>query len=199
MPIQPALDAITNINRVIYLSGEQIEEGVSDEESGGATGVVRFDVQPNVSESGSANYVNIDDMRQAGTLMIYSGSPGREFSINARFVSRTREEAERNARNVQLLRSWRLPETTGELGDESIPPAPSRLRLFGLNKWFNSIHVRMTNLSIETNDDTDYIYTPHGSVPIFWNVNINLKETRSYNELKRFNIVDFRQGTLKNW
>lgn len=182
--------------REIILSGEQIEEAIS-EDPGSATGVVHFFVQPNVSESGSANYINIDDMRQPGTMMIYTGSPGREFSITAKFVSRTVEEANINAAYVQRLRSWRLPESEG-LG-EAIPPAPSRLRLYGLNGWFNAIHVRMTNLSIETNEDTDYIDTELGSIPIFWNVSVSLKETRAYTEFEEFNIEQFRSGQLPNW
>lgn len=163
------------------------------------TGVVVFDVQPIVSESGSATYAPIDDIRQAASMLIYMGSPSRDFTINAKFVSRTTEEANKNRKHVQTLRSWRMPEATG--GGYNMT-TPSRLTLIGLGGWFNQVSVRMTNITIETPDDVDYIETDGPDryrVPIVWPVSISLKEARSPTELQLFNIEQFRKGELLEW
>jgi hypothetical protein len=193
-------------NRRIVLEGEAIEEvrnNVSNAQqlaqtaNGEAgTGTVIFDVQPNVSESGSASYFEIGDIRQAANLLVYMGSPSREFSINGRFVSRSEKEARKNLKYVRRLRSWRMPEKEGS--DINLK-APSRLKMRGLGNWFNNIHVRLVNLTIESPEDVDYIRVEGVDVPIIWPVSVSLKETRSVDELRDFNIEDFRQGNLPTW
>lgn len=172
-------------------------EGAKSRRLGKNTGIVIFDVQPIVSESGSATYAPIDDIRQAASMLIYMGSPSRDFSITAKFVSRTEAEANTNKKYVQTLRSWRMPETAG--GDFNLT-TPSRLTLLGLNGWFNQVAVRMTNLTIESPDDVDYIQATDGTrVPIVWPVTISLKEARSPANLQEFNIEQFRRGELPEW
>ena len=162
------------------------------------TGTVVFDVQPNVTESGGVSYFEIGDIRQAANMLIYMGTPSREFSITGRFVSRSLAEATINWIYVQRLRSWRMPEQKG--GGLNALKTPSRLKLRGLGNWFNDIHVRITNLSIEEPEDVDYITTGNGKdVPIVWPVSISLKEARSVEEMRAFNIETFRQGTLGGW
>jgi len=121
----------------IFLTGRVQEEIGTDAQTqtipaatGQPTGVVVFFVQPNVSESGTANYLEVGDMRQAASLLIYTGSPSRTFSIDATFVSRTVSEAETNLAYVNTLRSWRMPEKTGD--GEFNTKTPSRLFLNGL-------------------------------------------------------------------
>lgn len=190
-------------SRKIALVGRAEDEIQSDlppakaRRLGANTGIVEFDVQPVVTESGSASYAAVDDIRQAASLLIYMGSPSREFTITSKFVSRTKKEAEANWRRVQILRSWRTPEAEG--GGMNMK-TPSRLTLTGLSGWFNQIPVRLTNLSIDEPDDVDYIKSYEGyDVPIVWPVTINLKEARSPNELSQFNIKAFRAGKLEEW
>lgn len=160
------------------------------------TGTVAFTVQPTVSESGGVSYFELGDIRQAASMLIYMGTQSREFSINGRFVSRTEDEARDNWNYIQLLRSWRMPEqTTQGLNAKT----PSRLRLSGLGDWFNSITVRMTSLSIESPEDVDYIRVDGKDVPIVWPVSVSLKEAKSVQDLRSFNIEDFRAGTLSDW
>lgn len=195
-------------NRKIVLVGESIEEAAQS--SSGArtidsylnvfenfTGSVVFEVQPSMSESGNTEYQEISSMRQPASILIYRGSPSREFSINAKFVSRSEQEGEKNLRYVRLLRSWRMPETEGSTSSGSKPP--SRLKLTGLGDWFNSIHVRISSLTIETPEDVDYIRVNGVDVPIVWPVNVSLKETRSPSELENFDIEAFRRGDLFTW
>jgi hypothetical protein len=185
----------------IFLIGKT-EEELSGDDDPSINGLVPFDVQPIISESGSTIYNEINDIRQAGSMMIFMGSPGRDFSINGRFVSRSREEATLNKNRVQTLRSWRMPEKGPE--SDFTSKSPARVYLMGYGGQFSSdamgIPTRMTSLSIEYPDDTDYIHTNDGDyVPIIWPITVSLKETRSVDELKEFNIQDFRGGTLGGW
>lgn len=163
------------------------------------TGIVEFDVQPTLTESGSVSYVSIDEIRQPASALIYMGSYSREFSLNAKFISRTEEEATLNWRNVQLLKSWRLPEAEPNEGKLSTT-VPSRLILSGFSKTLDEIFVRMSSINIEYPDNTDYIKTKDGKdVPIVWPVSISLKEARSFQEFREFSISNFRAGRLGNW
>lgn len=168
-------------------------QNVQDERS---TGSVIFDVQPSTTETGSVSYFEIGDIRQAANMLVYMGSPSREFSINGRFVSRSVSEAEKNLKYVRHLRSWRMPEKET---DGINLKTPSRLRLKGYGNWFNAIHVRITSLTIEMPEDVDYIRAGKADVPIVWPVTVSLKETRSIDELRQFNINSFREGTLGGW
>lgn len=163
------------------------------------TGSVIFDVQPTVSESGSVSYFEIGDIRQAANMLIYMGTPSREFSINGRFVSRSKAEASNNRIYVQRLRAWRMPEQSG--GELNATKTPSRLTMTGLGNWFNKITVRITSLNIEEPEDVDYIRTEDGryDVPIVWPVTVSLKEAKSVEEMREFDINSFRQGTLSGW
>lgn len=163
-----------------------------------STGTVEFDVQPTISESGNTSYFEIGDIRQAANILIYMGSPSREFSINGKFVSRSEKEAARTLKYVRHLRSWRMPEK-GASNDVNDVKTPSRLTLKGFGKWYNSIHVRISSLNIEMPEDVDYIRVGDTDVPIVWPVSVTLKETRSEKELREFNIEDFRKGDLIGW
>jgi len=184
----------------IILSG-RVQEETSDGSIGSSTGrgagrSVVFFVQPNISESGSTSYAEIEGIRQAANIMIYMGSPSRTFSIEATFVSRSVQEAEATLGYVNTLRSWRMPEQSPGSGVK----APARIFLTGLNGQFKQISVRMMDLNITLNEDVDYIVVPEqGAVPIVWNVSMTLKEARSIQELGMFNIQQFRQGTLDGW
>lgn len=204
---QEAFDkSVENISsaRKIALIGKVEEELSSSGQAakanrlGNSSGIVEFEVQPTVSETASASYAPVDDIRQAASMLIYMGSPSREFSITAKLVSRTKREAELAWKKVQILRSWRMPEASGNNSFNA--KSPSRLTLSGLSGWYNQIAVRMTNLTIENPEDVDYIKSYSGyDVPIVWPITISLKEARSPNELKRFDIISFRQGRLEKW
>jgi len=197
------IEGLTGIRQISLIG--RAEEEVQDDLAaaknrrlGKNTGVVTFSVQPIISETGTATYLPIDDIRQAASMLIYMGSPSREFSINAKFVSRTKQEADTAWKYVQILRSWRKPEAPKN--NEFNMKSPSRLSLRGFSGWFNEIPVRLTSLNSEMPDDVDYIKSHGGQdVPIIWPVTLSLKESRSPTELQDFNIEDFRTGKLGEW
>jgi hypothetical protein len=161
---------------------------------------VVFHATPQVQESGTADWVEQTYVRQPASIMWYRGSPSRNFTITAKFISRTKKEANRTFRYVNLLRSWRMPEFNGA--------EPQVLHLFGYGQTFRGIPVVIRSLNIDYNDDVDYIKTDmkdvaggkgDSDVPIVLPVSLTLQEIHSSNDFKGFNIEEFRKGILPWW
>lgn len=170
---------------------------------------IEFDVLPDVTESGSAEYADISDIRAPASIMYYVGSPSRTFSINAKLISRTKAEARENALKRDILKSWRVPEST--VGGFGLNP-PTILYLHGFGSTFKSIPVVMTDIQIEYSSEHDFITAGEGPdspvVPIIMPISISLKEAQavyggsspeSFAGLEKFNILDYRLGRLKGW
>jgi hypothetical protein len=73
---------------------------------GGKYDSVRFTVTPEMSESKSVSYIDISDVRLPASILIYMGSPSRNYNINAKFLSRSTTEANQTYAYLNLLRSW---------------------------------------------------------------------------------------------
>jgi hypothetical protein len=67
---------------------------------------VRFTVTPEMSESKSVSYVDVSDVRLPASILIYMGSPSRNYNINAKFLSRSVDEADQTYAYLNLLRGW---------------------------------------------------------------------------------------------
>jgi hypothetical protein len=77
---------------------------------------------------------------------------------------------------------------------------PRVLNLSGYNGMFNNIPVVVVDLSLNFPPDTDYISSSSGvMVPILSEVSCTVKEIRSLDDIKKFNIDQFRSGQLENW
>lgn len=153
---------------------------------------VVFNVTPQLSESGSLVAVDIGEMRSAGSIIIYLGSPARTFNINAKFVSRTPQEASINLNYINILKAWRMPQ--GDMEE------PETIRLFAYDKVLKGIPCMMQNLNIEWSDDVDYIPSTNGvPVPIIQTVSIALKEARNFDDIQNFKYEDFKAGKLDQW
>lgn len=70
---------------------------------------VTFETTPTVTESGSVEYSPVNPVHMPGSIQVYRHTPSRNFTINARFISRTSAEATKNKNYVQTLRGWRYP------------------------------------------------------------------------------------------
>lgn len=171
--------------------------------SSGSTGSVRFDITPQVTEQGSSIVNEISEIRAPASILIWLGSPARTFTINAKLLSRTAEEAEKSFRDKNLLNSWRFPESGKAdvaLGRDSYP---STVNLWGYNGMFRGIPTLVTSISFEWPDDVDYVRSTSGvSMPILMGVSITLKEAQAIESVKfknDFDISQFRAGTLRRW
>lgn len=80
---------------------------------------VNFDITPDVSEAAHANYAEIADIRIPGSILIYSGSPSRTFSLSGKLYARTSAEADVMYSLQNILRSWRMPKKNNLRGNSA--------------------------------------------------------------------------------
>lgn len=161
---------------------------------------VQFELSPEISESKQANYAQIDEIRQAASILIYSGSPSRNWSVSAKFLSRTVDEATTTWKNIQLLKAWHNPDTNYYNGYDS--GTPYILRMYGYGETWQGIPVVLKSLTVEYPTDVDYIPNINGTnVPVIQSVNFSLTEARTPAELTRgdFDLEKFKLGVLKHW
>lgn len=115
---------------------------------------VEFEVTPDITESATATYYEEASIRGPASIMMYTGSPSRSFSISAKLVARNVTEAKKVSEQIHRLKSWRMPESyEGGFAQK----APAVLLLQGYGKMFKDIPVVMTDLSIEFTSEFDYI------------------------------------------
>lgn len=182
------------------------------------TGVesISFNLSPEISESQQVIYAEIGDIRTAGSILIFSGSPSRKWQINAKFLSRTPLEAGNTWKSIQLLRAWTKPDVNYRYGVDA-PGIPRVLRLHGYGRTWQGIPVVISSLNVEYPTDIDYIpaaqylpgngpnatpeYLEYGTlVPVIQSVSFQLTEARRLDELmNKFNLEEFKTGLLKGW
>jgi hypothetical protein len=182
----------------IRLVSTKVSEGDGSDNTGFDS--VLFYLSPEVSESKQAIYAEIGDIRQAASLLIYTGSPSRKWSVSAKFLSRTPEEADQTWKQVQLLRSWMNPDSNYKYGLDAAG-TPHVLKLFGYGRTWQGIPVVLTSLNIEYPTDIDYIPTAYGTkVPVIQSLSFQLTEARTPDDLlEKFNLEQFKLGILPEW
>lgn len=76
----------------------------------GSDGSVTFDVTPDFIETRNVNYSTMEPLHQPGQIFVYKNTSSRNFNIsNARMLSRTIEEANKNLIRLHRLRGWTMP------------------------------------------------------------------------------------------
>lgn len=158
-----------------------------------------FNLSPEISESKQVIYAEIGDIRQAGSILIYGGSPSRRWSFNTKFLSRTREEAENTWKSIQLLKAWANPDTNYRYGIDT--GTPHVLRLYGYGRTWQGIPVALTSVNVDYPTDVDYIPTSYGTnVPVIQSVSFQLTEARTPDDLLvKFDLQKFKLGILPEW
>lgn len=165
---------------------------------------VTFKVQPELSESKSVNYIEIGEIREPGSILIFIGSPARNFSMNIKLVSRSEEEAIANYNILHTLKSWTMPDSKYSSHDSlsagnTDTGVPRVLKLFGYGSNIKGIPVVVKSLNVTYPVDCDYIGTGTMSMPVIMPIDIQLQEMRSANELETFNFDAYKTGTLPLW
>lgn len=161
---------------------------------------VKFHATPQIQETGTTLWSSIEDARAPASILTYQGSPSRNFNISAKFISRTKKEADRTFRYVNLLRSWRMPYIGGSAGGRLFAAEPEVLHLFGYGNTFRGIPVVLRSLNLDLTDEVDYIKSSNNSdIPIIWPVTISLQEIHTIKDFNTFKIDDFSKGILPWW
>lgn len=187
---------------------------------------VIFYVTPELTESRSVSYNEISDIRQAGSIVIYMGTASRTYSINAKMVARTGDEADLTYKNTHILKSWCMPKagapewwdnggSGNTLSNDGVTAAidssialgsnnPVILKLYGYGKrQLRGVTVVMESLSIEYPADMTYIKcnSTEAYIPIVQTFNIGLKEVHNTEEIDpdNFSLSEYKAGTLENW
>ena len=164
---------------------------------------VVFAVMPTISESGSATYESFGPHHHPGEIMKYKTTPSRSWSVTAKFISRTTEEATRNLKYLNIIRAWRMPfygqgtasipSTTELLG---APPPILTLQAYG-NKMVGPAKCVLENYSLTFPDDVDYIPTDDQTpFPVIISISLSLKESWSPSEYSGFDIISYREGNM---
>lgn len=142
---------------------------------------VILDVSPTISESRQANYVDKGLQGPQG-VVVYQTTNNRRYSISARLVSRNIEEALKNFKNVNRLKSWMIPQDAAKsAGKFGRPPI---LRLNGYKEQFSNIPVVIVNLTINYPEDVDYIDCSTAMVPIIQTVDFELLESHRVSSIR---------------
>lgn len=154
---------------------------------------VVFNNTPELSESGQAIFSGIDGIRSPASLLIYQGSPSRTYTISAKFVSRTKKEAQDNFDNMNILKAWRMPMSRFD--------DPETLRLYAYGNSIKGVPVVLVSVTVEWPSDVDYIIIDNDgtSVPIIQTASLSLKEIRSWDDLETFSYTSYKAGLLDGW
>lgn len=138
---------------------------------------VVFQITPEVSESRTVSYVDISDVRLPSSILIWTGSPSRNFTIGAKLFARTEAEADLAFKYKSLLQSWTVSNVNylngsnfnqtnvtdlavgASGGDFLFSGTPDVLYLEGYGGQLRRIPVVITALNITYPTDVDYIQT----------------------------------------
>lgn len=142
-----------------------------------------FDASSPVSESRSANYSDGYNIVHLPTdILAYRNTSGRKFGVTAKLVSRTKDEAVKNAWNLNCIRSWMLP----DFGDSGATPP---ILYFSA---YNSLNIKnlssvIRNYSWTFPDDVDFIFSEDEPnfepMPIIGTVQFEIDEIWSAKEI----------------
>jgi hypothetical protein len=144
----------------------------------GPGGTVILQVSPIVSESRTAAWDNYNITHLPTDIFAYRNTSGRKFGFNVKFVSRTKDEAQENAKYLDLIRGWLLPDFGGE---GATPPV---LMLYGYNNNnINGVQCILRSYSYSFPDDVDYIYDSVPPMPIIASMTMELDEAYSAEQI----------------
>jgi hypothetical protein len=140
----------------------------------GSRHVVVFEASVPVSENRSVNYDSYSVVHLPTDIWSYRNTSARRFSINGNFISRTPDEASENARHVDLIRSWALP----DFGGSGATPPILRLTAYGNNN-IDDVQVILFSYSVQYPDTVDYIFRGEVPMPVITPISLELVEVYS--------------------
>lgn len=140
---------------------------------GGGSKVI-FEASSPVSESASVNYDDFNIVHLPTNIWAFRNSTGRHFSISGKLVSRSVSEANTNASYLNIVRAWKSP----DFGNSGATPPIIFLSAYN-NKNLTNVPCILRSYSWVYPDEVDYIFTSNEPMPVIGNLNIDLDEAYS--------------------
>ena len=165
---------------------------------------VVFDAMPTITESQNAEYEAFTPLHHPGQILKYKTTGGRSWSISARLISRTVEEATRNLEIINTIRSWLMPYYGQKTAEEykdllGAPPPILTLSAYG-KRMIGPVKCVLESFDWSWPNDVDYIYAEVDGekkpFPVILSVSLNLKESWSPAEFSGFSLQTYRKGDL---
>jgi hypothetical protein len=165
--------------------------------------VVMFNVTPTITEKRSADYAGVDIIHHPGQIQKWRTTRARDWSMQAKLISRTTGEATKNQEIIQVIRSWVMPYYGYGTGKDTqlksklgAPPDILILEAYG-DRNIGPLPVVLTSYSWEWPQEYDYIPTTSGDpFPVLINISLDLLEAYSPREYSNFSLADYRIGNL---
>ena len=144
----------------------------------GPKGEIVFEASAPVSEQRQATYGGFDIVHLPTNIHSYKNTSSRKWTITGTLVSRTVREANANSRNLDLARSWILP----EFGSTGAPPPILKLYAYK-NKNINGRNVVLVSYDWSFPNEVYYIYEAKQPMPIIGQLTLNVEEVYSAEEI----------------
>ena len=182
--------------------------------------MVVLNAMPTLNIHHAATYEQINIQHLNGNFNAYVNSPNPTYNISdIKLISRNSKEARMNLIKVLTLRAWTksyygdtesLPDMSDSLVDWlGNPPEVLKFSAYSTDDvgYMNKIPVVLDKVDITYPNDIDYIPTESKDndklsgvpFPIIMNIGINLIEQHSAIEYEKFNLHQYRNGTLKGF
>jgi len=181
---------------------------------------VDFVSQPRIETAERVEYDIFSPVHAPTGFASYKGSSPKTITVSdIKLVSRTQVEADLNLKAFQLLKSWTKP-YFGRSGEGSqvksafatvaVTGAPPDILYFYAysngqtetteSSNFYRFPVVISNMGYSYPNDVDYIATSSGEpFPIIMTINLELLETRSPEEVERFDLQAYKEGRMVGW
>lgn len=138
------------------------------------TDVVIFEASSPLDESRTAHYEGMNIMHLPTDIQSFKNTSARSFGITAKLVSRNAVEASINARYVDFIRSWVLP----DFGGTGATPPIVKLSAFR-NRNIREVPCVIKSYSIHYPDDVDWIFDGQDPMPVIGSISVTLEEAWS--------------------
>lgn len=147
----------------------------------GMGGSVVFEASSPLTESRNAMYTGFDIVHLPTNIHAYKNTTSRKWAITGKLVSRTTAEADANARNLDLIRRWLLPDFGGTGATGATPPI-CKLYAYG-NKNINGRQVVIVSYDWTFTDEVDYIHAAAQPMPVIGQLTVNMEEVYSAEQI----------------
>lgn len=140
----------------------------------GPDGTVVFEASAPLSEDRQASYQGFNIVHLPTAIVAYQNTTGRKFGITGKLVSRTAKEAGTNAKYLDYVRKWILP----DFGGTGATPPILKLTAYKNNN-IKELQVVITSYAWTFPDEVDYIWDGAVPMPVIGTLQVSLEEVYS--------------------